>query len=336
MGIYLTLRKNVYYLLEKEDGRVIEKFSLKTSDKKEAEEKRIKYIRDKSEFIKNKSKVLLSQLRDEYIAMNQPPIKTIKTIKTLRTAFSQFEKIVGNKYLYEYSNKDIDLFLSKKINEASVHTAHGIRRALRPAFKQAIRWAYIDKNPWDNSMRIKLPEPEPSFLTKDQYEKLLSECIEVVRDFIIWDTHTGMRAEELMKLRPEHVLIKKKIIKVYSTVENPNKDKESRDIEMHKSLIPIYEKYKHQEHLFINPKTGRRFSETYMLKYVTAACKRAGIPHFCIKDFRSTYGMWLINKGAPLKWISQQMGHSSIAITERHYAKYITNEYTGMIDKLDF
>lgn len=50
--------------------------------------------------------------------------------------------------------------------------------------------------------------------------------------------------------------------------------------------------------------------------------KRAGGPiHF--KDLRDTFASTLITHGIVLKWISLQLGHASVATTERHYARYM-------------
>ncbi|MEE8556358.1 MAG: tyrosine-type recombinase/integrase [Myxococcota bacterium] len=41
-----------------------------------------------------------------------------------------------------------------------------------------------------------------------------------------------------------------------------------------------------------------------------------------IKDLRDTFGSWLLSNGIPIKYVSKQLGHSSIATTEKHYAKW--------------
>jgi len=41
------------------------------------------------------------------------------------------------------------------------------------------------------------------------------------------------------------------------------------------------------------------------------------------KDFRDTYASNFIAHGIVLKWISLQLGHASVAVTERHYARYM-------------
>lgn len=56
------------------------------------------------------------------------------------------------------------------------------------------------------------------------------------------------------------------------------------------------------------------------------ACKRAGVAEIRPKDLRDTYASTLVTHGIVLKWISLQLGHASVAVTERHYAAYMATD----------
>jgi hypothetical protein len=51
--------------------------------------------------------------------------------------------------------------------------------------------------------------------------------------------------------------------------------------------------------------------------------KRAGIGDRRYKDLRDTYASQLITAGVPLGYVSAQLGHADVAVTARHYAKWI-------------
>lgn len=53
------------------------------------------------------------------------------------------------------------------------------------------------------------------------------------------------------------------------------------------------------------------------------ACKRAGVDEVRPKDLRDTYASTLVTHGIVLKWVSLQLGHASVAVTEKHYAAYM-------------
>ena len=56
------------------------------------------------------------------------------------------------------------------------------------------------------------------------------------------------------------------------------------------------------------------------------ACKAACIDDHTPKDFRDTFATLLLTDGIPLKWISNQLGHGSVAVTERHYARWMDED----------
>jgi integrase len=51
--------------------------------------------------------------------------------------------------------------------------------------------------------------------------------------------------------------------------------------------------------------------------------KRAGIGHRSYKDLRDTYASSLLTAGVQLGYVSAQLGHADVAVTARHYAKWI-------------
>jgi len=51
--------------------------------------------------------------------------------------------------------------------------------------------------------------------------------------------------------------------------------------------------------------------------------KRAGIGKRSYKDLRDTYASSLITSGVQLGYVSAQLGHADVAVTARHYAKWI-------------
>lgn len=337
MGVYLINRKGIWYVREKVNGKIVYSKSTGEESKVKAKKHKDEYLLGKREVkIKPAERVLCSTLQKEYLELYEPPAAPKKTYGAISCAFNEFIRIAGDKYVDEYSEKDIDTFLKRKIKETSRQTAHRIRRTLRPAFKLAIRWKYTTTNPWVGSIEISLPESDPNFITVEEYKWLLQYCNPVFADVVTWFVLSGLRQAELIKLRPSHIFPEKRLIKIYSFDANPTKDKETRSVEMHSKLVQIYDRYKHQEFLFINPNSGKQYTPKALIANMTEACKRAGLVHYTIQDLRSTYGMWLLNNDAPLKWISQQMGHSSVLVTERFYAKYITNEFKGEIDKINF
>ena len=55
-------------------------------------------------------------------------------------------------------------------------------------------------------------------------------------------------------------------------------------------------------------------------------CKAARIDDHTPKDFRDTFATLLLTNGIPLKWIANQLGHGSVAVTERHYGRWLDED----------
>ncbi|MEO9650495.1 MAG: tyrosine-type recombinase/integrase [Roseobacter sp.] len=54
----------------------------------------------------------------------------------------------------------------------------------------------------------------------------------------------------------------------------------------------------------------------------TAACRRAGLEGVTIHTLRHTAAVYMAEAGVDMSKISQYLGHSNTAITERVYARY--------------
>ena len=55
-------------------------------------------------------------------------------------------------------------------------------------------------------------------------------------------------------------------------------------------------------------------------------CQRTQLGHRRLKDLRDTFASQLLTAGIGLKYISRQLGHSSVVTTERHYAKWVQED----------
>ena len=51
--------------------------------------------------------------------------------------------------------------------------------------------------------------------------------------------------------------------------------------------------------------------------------RRAGIGHVRYKDLRDTYASFLLTAGVQLGYVSAQLGHADVAITAKHYARWV-------------
>lgn len=63
--------------------------------------------------------------------------------------------------------------------------------------------------------------------------------------------------------------------------------------------------------------------------------KRAGLRHIRVHDLWHTYATLLLQAGAPITYVSQQLGHADASITLRVYAHYLPDSSQRDVDRLD-
>jgi integrase len=64
---------------------------------------------------------------------------------------------------------------------------------------------------------------------------------------------------------------------------------------------------------------GALWHSSYYEKVWTPACEKAGVPRPRIHDLRHTHASWLIEQGASLEQVQDQLGHESILTTRKVY-----------------
>ncbi|HST09045.1 MAG TPA: site-specific integrase [Terriglobales bacterium] len=79
------------------------------------------------------------------------------------------------------------------------------------------------------------------------------------------------------------------------------------------------------------PLDGRNVYNRYFLP----AIEKAGLRHFRIHDLRHTYASLLIQAGASLAYVRDQLGHSSIQVTVDLYGHLVPSANISWVDGLD-
>jgi integrase len=88
------------------------------------------------------------------------------------------------------------------------------------------------------------------------------------------------------------------------------------------------------EWLFPNEE-GKPADESRVRKIFKRALKTARLPEFRLYDLRHTYASLLLAAGAPITYVSAQLGHANAATTLRYYAKWIPSKGRRWADLLD-
>jgi len=145
--------------------------------------------------------------------------------------------------------------------------------------------------------------------------------------FLVIALNTGMRKNEILTLKWEHVSFKGGYIEVTA---DRSKSRRSRRIPMNSIVAGELRKLKPAgEHIFFNPKTG-----SHIMHIKTAfkrACKEAGIVNLRVHDLRHTAASYLVNEcGVDIVTVSKILGHTRIDMTMRYVHPSEDNKQRGI------
>ena len=88
------------------------------------------------------------------------------------------------------------------------------------------------------------------------------------------------------------------------------------------------------EWLFPNDE-GKPHDESRVRKFHKKGLKDAKLPNFRLYDLRHTYASLLLAAGAPITYVSAQLGHSNPGTTLKYYARWIPSRGKRWVDLLD-
>jgi len=136
--------------------------------------------------------------------------------------------------------------------------------------------------------------------------------------FFIFLYETGCRREEAILLKHQDVDIERDSVTFFSTkVGRPRTALLTKEAI---KAVNTMRRLPNNDHVFYNPVTMRRWyncSASWQ-----RARRRAGYAWLRIHDLRRYFGIRLAESGCPMHVVQSALGHSSVSITERYYAKF--------------
>lgn len=250
-----------------------------------------------------------------------------------------------------------ELLLEK---QAAGLVINNIRICISAVFAEAVEREIVQINPAHNLGRVFKkgnPKKQTRFLSKEQVAKLLDAAKEQMPeyyDFLLTAFRTGMRLGELLALCWDSVDFDRRQICVQRSYSHCHwdtpKSHKIRYIDMsdglHAALQNRYEKRDKslicktingkRIYLLFPTIEGKALSHDVIRRAVfyklLAAAK---LPKIRIHDIRHTYASLLLQAGAPIHYVKEQLGHSSIATTVDLYGHCQPGINRETVNRLD-
>lgn len=263
---------------------------------------------------------------DAFAASHKPG-----SVRQLRRHAARFEAFAREKGVTTVQGVTRGLcrdYLEFRIRSVAHDTLKTEMRYLMPAWTRAVDDGLMTKNPWS---RLKVPgkstRSDPVFWTSEEIGRVAAACAKSWQsDLVLFLANTGMRISTALAMRwgwvdwgRGVVTIPKEEAARHSGVKTAYGfalNRVSRDV-----LQKRYFAHKGGDDgfVFANPyRGGGEIPYDSAREAVQRAIKRAGVPHGTPHDLRHSYARALERSGAPLSVVQSQLGHSSLATTQRY------------------
>jgi integrase len=258
----------------------------------------------------------LSEFFEEYFSFAKS-FKRASTIYNERSIAKAFVSFVGDCELGVLENpRLLDKWKAETLSNLSPATFNIRRRFLQAAFTVAVRWKYLEANPFKGLAKAPYSEKR-LFMTDEELAeifKLIDKDLQTLRVkkhivfltkfrmFLIFLLNTGLRRQEALSLAMKDIDFRRNAIYVVHSKTNY-----MRTVPLNNTALKVIQQL--DENLF--RKMNRNHVSRKFGSYVTAA-KLEG---FKLHSLRHTFATNLVARGVDIYTVSRLLGHSDIKTT---------------------
>ena len=273
-------------------------------------------------------KFTIGKLVTQYIKNLFRTEKKESTIKRYNTSLINFlEYFSEDKQIGTLSYADIEHYKAYRLETCTPSGVNIDLRHLRAFLNYCVRMDYIIKSPYQGVKQVKVGKKDVRFLTEAEIEALMAVIKEAededMMDILLFYLNTGARANEILAPRFTWDRVKDNHIELFG------KGDKTRRISIQDTLRKILDKRRHLPAPF-------PYKHDYVYsRIVRKYYPRAGIKNANLHSLRKTAGALLVQEGIDIYQVSRFLGHSSVTVTEKHYADLLEKNYSDISTVLD-
>ncbi len=274
----------------------------------------------------------------------------------------------GKKRLDEIKRDDVKELITDLIGkELSRNTIRNALCVIRGLFNYAIEDGLLESNPAARLGRFtraaRTTETKGVALTTKEVQQFLQAAREICPEYyplFLMAVRAGLRRGELVALQwgdlqfggdADHsdrfILVQHNYVRREYTTTKSKKarrvdlSRELRDVLVQlrdKRLLEAYLKGKNDisdELVFRSPEGTILDPDNLYHRMFLPVLAKAGIRKIRLHDLRHTFGSLLLQNGASIVYVKEQMGHSSIQVTVDTYGHLIPGANVSFVDRLD-
>jgi integrase len=272
------------------------------------------------------------------------------------------------KHIDGIKRNDIKALISDLISkELARSTVRNVLSVLRGIFNQAIEDGLMESNPAANLGRFtrtaKTGGVKGIALTTEEVEKFLKAAQEFCSKYqplFLLAVRAGLRRGELVALQwgdiefgKDHRDTNRFIVVQHNYVRREHtttKSKKTRRVDMSRELRRVLIELRELrlleakwqgksdisgECVFLSPDRSILDPDNLYHRYFVPVLAKSGVRKIRLHDLRHTFGSLLLQNGASIVYVKDQMGHSSIQVTVDTYGHLIPGANVSYVDRLD-
>jgi len=210
-------------------------------------------------------------------------------------------------------------------------SANGTLAKLRAALNLAFHAGKVPSNQaWMSLKKFKgVDRQRDRFLSVDESKRLINAASDEFKPLLAAALQTGCRYAELCRLKINDYRTDSKTIFVAHS-----KAERSRHVVLTKEGVELFENLaagRRGGDPLIRRDDGLPFNTSQQVRRMKLACKNANIAPITFHGLRHTFASALILAGTPLIYVAKSLGHSSIAMVEKHYGHLVKDHVSETI-----
>ena len=281
-------------------------------------------------------RIRLSQFVDEFLAYAKTAYAK-RTVLIYRNCLQKFLTFVGDRSIVSLNAKHLDDYKAFRLGHVQPVTVNIEVRQIKAAFRTAVRWNMIHQSPFDGVTQCRVPDKPPVYLSRADFERLLSIVKENwLRELIVFAVLTGMRRGEIVNLKWSQVDFERRLICVQTDSTFRTKNGKRRLVPMHDAVYAMLRERvgrSFSEYVFTlnNEKIYDNWAAALFKRYVKKANLDSQL-HF--HSLRDSFASWLALDGVSIYAISKLLGHSSVQTTQAFYAHLQPEQLHETVNRL--
>ncbi len=273
----------------------------------------------------------------------------------------------GNRALDQIKRDDIKAMINELIaKELSRNTVRNALCVIRGIFNEAIEAGIVEVNPAARLGRFtrtaKTAEVKGIALTPAEADQFLQAAKEICPEYhplFLMALRAGLRRGELVAVQwgdiqfgkdendPNRFMVVRHnyVRREHTTTKSKKSRRVDMSRELRRALIELRDKRlldsflagknDISELVFLSPDGAILDPDNLYHRYFQPVLTKAGLRKIRLHDLRHSFGSLLIQSGASIVYVKEQMGHSSIQVTVDTYGHLIPGANVSFVDRLD-